>query len=248
MDLTRVGADEILRRDVKAYDAGGGQTLRIAQVETVGRGLGGRRDELMQALEALREREGDALAALMVTDIIGKGTELYVSGDRAAVGRAFGARVEDGIIDLPGVMSRKKQVAPQLLAALGPQELEGARDDPGVEPRVLEARAGSDRQLERGTGIGVRALRQRRHGAHRPAGRPPSQHDAVGRHRAADGERANRTERDRPAADRDRHRRPPRRSAAADADRPQLGSCTTTENAPWPRRRRTARTRRCRAR
>jgi manganese-dependent inorganic pyrophosphatase len=120
-DLTRVAADEILRRDVKAYDAGGGQTLRIAQVETVGRGLGGRRDELMQALEAVREREGDALAALMVTDIMRKGTELYVSGDRAAVGRAFGARVEDGILDLPGVMSRKKQVAPQLLSALAPQ-------------------------------------------------------------------------------------------------------------------------------
>ena len=54
----------------------------------------------------------------MVTDILAKGTELYVSGDRAAVERAFGARSDDGVFDLPGVMSRKKQVAPRLLAAL----------------------------------------------------------------------------------------------------------------------------------
>jgi manganese-dependent inorganic pyrophosphatase len=117
-DLTHVAAEEIVGRDVKQYDTGGGQTLRIAQVETVGPSLSERRTELMRALDAVREREGDTLAALMVTDILGKATELYVSGDRAALERAFGDRAEDGVIELPGVMSRKKQVAPPLLAAL----------------------------------------------------------------------------------------------------------------------------------
>jgi manganese-dependent inorganic pyrophosphatase len=117
-DLTQVAAEEIVRRDVKQYDAGGGQTLRIAQVETVGKGLSERRAELMDALDALRKHEGDTLAALMVTDILAKATELYVSGDHAAVGRAFGGELDDGVIDLPGVMSRKKQVAPPLLSAL----------------------------------------------------------------------------------------------------------------------------------
>ena len=117
-DLTHVAAKEIVGRDVKQYDAGGGQTLRIAQVETVGNALVERRAELTEALEELREREGDTLAALMVTDILAKGTELYVSGDRAAVQRAFGDRSSDGVFKLPGVMSRKKQVAPRLLAAL----------------------------------------------------------------------------------------------------------------------------------
>ncbi|MEO8687638.1 MAG: putative manganese-dependent inorganic diphosphatase [Solirubrobacteraceae bacterium] len=116
-DLTRVPAEEIVRRDAKEYDAGG-RKLRIAQVETVGKGLDERRDELLQALDAVREQAGDALAALMVTDIVAKRTELYVSGDRDLVGRAFGSHVDDGVIDLPGVMSRKKQVAPPLLAAL----------------------------------------------------------------------------------------------------------------------------------
>jgi manganese-dependent inorganic pyrophosphatase len=54
----------------------------------------------------------------MVTDILAKGTELYVSGERASLERAFDAPLRDGVLDLPGVMSRKKQVAPKVLAAL----------------------------------------------------------------------------------------------------------------------------------
>jgi manganese-dependent inorganic pyrophosphatase len=117
-DLTSVPAEEIVNRDVKEYDASGGQTLRIAQVETVGRALSERGDELMAALEAARAREGDALAALMVTDIMGRSSDVYLTGDRAAIARAFGGRVNGGRVELPGVMSRKKQVAPELLAAL----------------------------------------------------------------------------------------------------------------------------------
>jgi manganese-dependent inorganic pyrophosphatase len=117
-DLERVSAEQIVGRDAKLYEVGGGNTLRIAQVETVGPGLQERRDELMAALDDVREREGHVLAALMVTDILAKGTELYVSGERGTVERAFDAPAEDGVLDLPGVMSRKKQVAPKVLAAL----------------------------------------------------------------------------------------------------------------------------------
>ncbi|HKH19155.1 MAG TPA: putative manganese-dependent inorganic diphosphatase [Solirubrobacteraceae bacterium] len=117
-DLTRVPATDIVARDAKDYDAGGGQTLRIAQVETVGQTLEERGGELLRALDAVREREGHALVALMVTDIMSKGTQLYASGDHGVLQRAFGSDGHDGVIDLPGVMSRKKQVAPKLLAAL----------------------------------------------------------------------------------------------------------------------------------
>ena len=79
-------AEEIVTRDAKDYDAGG-HTMRIAQVETVGKDLGDRRDELLEALDDVREREGHALVALMVTDILAKGSKLYVSG-RAAADRA----------------------------------------------------------------------------------------------------------------------------------------------------------------
>ena len=43
-------------------------------------------------MEAARERGGHHFYALMVTDILSKGTELLVAGDRAAVERAFGQR------------------------------------------------------------------------------------------------------------------------------------------------------------
>ncbi|HWT23133.1 MAG TPA: putative manganese-dependent inorganic diphosphatase [Solirubrobacteraceae bacterium] len=117
-DLSSYSPEAIVGRDAKEYEAPAGQTLTIAQVETVGQGLQDRRDELLAALDALRERHGHALAALIVTDILRKGSELYVSGDVAQVERAFGTSADGRVLDLPGVMSRKKQVAPKLLSAL----------------------------------------------------------------------------------------------------------------------------------
>ena len=54
----------------------------------------------------------------MVTDILAKDTDLYVGRRRRPAGAAFGREAHDGVIALPGVMSRKKQVAPKVLAAL----------------------------------------------------------------------------------------------------------------------------------
>jgi manganese-dependent inorganic pyrophosphatase len=116
-DVTGLPAEEIVSRDVKEYEVGRGQTISIAQIETVGDALLERRDELLEALRARREREGQLLSALMVTDILAKGSELVVAGDIGLLERAFGQRTADGVVDLPGVMSRKKQVAPRLLTA-----------------------------------------------------------------------------------------------------------------------------------
>jgi manganese-dependent inorganic pyrophosphatase len=71
----------------------------------------------LHALEAVRARRDYALYALMVTDILAKDTELFVSGETGPLEQAFGEPVSDGVLDLPGVMSRKKQVAPKVLAA-----------------------------------------------------------------------------------------------------------------------------------
>jgi manganese-dependent inorganic pyrophosphatase len=57
------------------------------------------------------------LSALMVTDILAKGTELFVAGEKATIEQAFGRAPDNGTLTLPGVISRKKQVAPKLLAA-----------------------------------------------------------------------------------------------------------------------------------
>jgi manganese-dependent inorganic pyrophosphatase len=115
-DTSGISADQLVTRDVKEYQAGG-QLIGIAQVETVGSGLLERKDELLAAMAAERERRGYPFYALMVTDILSEGTQLLVAGDKSAVERAMGERMTDGMIALPGVISRKKQVAPRLLAA-----------------------------------------------------------------------------------------------------------------------------------
>jgi manganese-dependent inorganic pyrophosphatase len=117
-NLAGVPAEAIVSRDAKEYEVGAGETIAIAQVETVGQGLDERRHELLDAMREARERRGYALFALMVTDILAKDTELYVSGDAGPLEQAFGVDASDGVIPLPGVMSRKKQVAPKVLAAL----------------------------------------------------------------------------------------------------------------------------------
>jgi manganese-dependent inorganic pyrophosphatase len=111
-------AEEIVARDAKRYTVGEGKTISIAQVETVGTGLIERRDELLEAMDDLRERNDQPVYALMVTDIMAGGTKLLVSGNVGALERAFDVEAQDQLIDLPGVMSRKKQVAPRVLAAL----------------------------------------------------------------------------------------------------------------------------------
>jgi len=111
-------AADIIRRDFKEYEVHPGKRLCIAQVETVGKGLLARRAELLHEMEDMRASRDYLLLALMVTDIVAKSTELLVVGNTAPVERAFGVAASGGVLDLPGVMSRKKQVVPRLLAAL----------------------------------------------------------------------------------------------------------------------------------
>ncbi len=117
-DVSGTPASEIVSRDAKEYVLPSGERISIAQIEVVGKPVMARRDELLEAIGEVLDRNGYAIAALMVTDILDQGTELLARGDVAALERAFEARASDGVISLPGVMSRKKQVAPALMGAL----------------------------------------------------------------------------------------------------------------------------------
>jgi len=117
-DVSQLAAEQIVTRDAKEYQPAGGRTICIAQIETVGKGLLERQAELIEAMEDARRTGGHLLFALMITDILSKGTDLLVAGDGGLVERAFGHPADNGALELPGVMSRKKQVAPKLLAAL----------------------------------------------------------------------------------------------------------------------------------
>ncbi len=117
-DVSKLPAADIIRRDAKEYLTSNGSRLCIAQVETVGVALLDRKDELLDALERRRRERGYVTFALMITDIVTCGTELLVSGGLGPIERAFGRNADDHVVTLPGVMSRKKQVAPKLLGAL----------------------------------------------------------------------------------------------------------------------------------
>jgi manganese-dependent inorganic pyrophosphatase len=116
-DVHDVAAADLVTRDLKEYELDGDRTLSVAQIESVGRAVFERADELLSAVEKHRERRDQVLFALMLTDILARDTLLLVAGADAIVERAFGKPVVDGRIELPGVMSRKKQVAPELLSA-----------------------------------------------------------------------------------------------------------------------------------
>ena len=117
-DVGDVAAAEIVRRDAKEYEVRRGPAHLHRPDRDRRARLASRRAELLEATGARARAPGYALYALMITDIVAKGTELLVAGDAAPVERAFGVDADDGVLDLPGVMSRKKQVAPKLLAAV----------------------------------------------------------------------------------------------------------------------------------
>jgi manganese-dependent inorganic pyrophosphatase len=115
-DVSGVSAEEIVTRDAKRYQISGDQEICIAQIEVVGKALLERKDELLEAMHQAREDKELQLYALMVTDVLSKGTDMLVAGDTAAVARSFGTSAKDSLIELPGVMSRKKEVAPKLMS------------------------------------------------------------------------------------------------------------------------------------
>ena len=54
---------------------------------------------------------------LAVTDIVEEGSRVICEGDCALIDKAFGIEVEvPGGVWMPGVLSRKKQIAPSILA------------------------------------------------------------------------------------------------------------------------------------
>jgi manganese-dependent inorganic pyrophosphatase len=117
-DVSEVSAEEIISRDAKQYHTSSGHQICIAQIEVVGKALLDRKDELLAAMRKARESRELGLYALMVTDVLTKGTDLLLAGDVTGVARAFSTHAHGSSIELPGVMSRKKEVAPKLLAAL----------------------------------------------------------------------------------------------------------------------------------
>ncbi len=112
-------AEELLNIDAKSF-AIGEHEVRVAQVNTVDIDeVLARQDELEQAINAETAQEGYALFVLVVTDILNSNSKVLALGQQQpAVEKAFNVALDQNTALLEGVVSRKKQVVPQLTAAL----------------------------------------------------------------------------------------------------------------------------------
>lgn len=115
---------KVVRSDFKIYDEDEVR-FAVSQVEELGfDNFWAHAKEISAALAELRDSEKLAFAALLVTDINTQNSLLLVKGEADFIRKISYAHVEqDEIFDLPGVVSRKKQLIPYLTGLL--RELRG---------------------------------------------------------------------------------------------------------------------------
>ena len=106
---------KILTTDLKEYDKQG-KTVGIVQFESATLdAVYEARDTIITEMEALAAKNGWDLFVFMATDIIKEGSELFVVGDTELAQTAFDVDFSNGSAWLPGVLSRKKQVAAAIM-------------------------------------------------------------------------------------------------------------------------------------
>ena len=77
-----------------------------------------REAEIRDHMRALKEAHGYEFVLLMVTDILAEGSQFFCEGNRRVVNRVFGINCTgEGGTWMPGILSRKKQVAARILGA-----------------------------------------------------------------------------------------------------------------------------------
>lgn len=110
-DLSSKSDEDLLEGDAKSFTMGD-HDFRIGQVNTVDI------DEVLKRqadLEKAMKASGYENFLLVITDILNSNSKALYLGDTAtAIEKAFGKKLDDNVIDLPGVVSRKKQVVPPL--------------------------------------------------------------------------------------------------------------------------------------
>lgn len=110
-------AAEMVGNDIKMFEVAG-KKLLIGQYETVDKSRAlGMIPEIREAMRAYQAEKGADGIVLCLTDIMEEGSQVLLEGDTAAAQK--GLEIEDVAegVWMPGVLSRKKQVAAPILAA-----------------------------------------------------------------------------------------------------------------------------------
>ena len=115
-DVSSFSDAELLRMDSKEYEVGGKQ-FRVSVLETTSPGtVLDRKDSLMDAMTGVAEEDGADQVLLFVVDILNEEATLLVPNDlvKTVAEKSFDATVSGDTVVLPGVVSRKKQIIPNL--------------------------------------------------------------------------------------------------------------------------------------
>ncbi|GAA6114782.1 manganese-dependent inorganic pyrophosphatase [Apilactobacillus apinorum] len=110
---------DLIDGDAKSFTMGG-KAVRIDQINTVDvNDVLKRKADLLKAMEEEAKAEGYDLFLVIATNVLDSNSEAIVYGEpKDAVEKAFNQTISDDTIALPGVVSRKKQVVPQLTDVL----------------------------------------------------------------------------------------------------------------------------------
>lgn len=114
--LSGKSVEEIVGADYKDFVMSG-KKIGIGQTEVVDAAeVAARRDEIVAYIDVLKLSGGYEMVIFAATDIINEGSELFFSGDKSVIEKAFGVNIPDGerSVRIPGLMSRKKQIVPPL--------------------------------------------------------------------------------------------------------------------------------------
>jgi manganese-dependent inorganic pyrophosphatase len=113
-DVSDRTADQILNADFKEFNVDGAR-FGIGVIETAnGEAVLSRRDELLPAMDRVRG-SGYSCVLFAVIDIVRERTSILVDGCPDAAAAAFGTPLtDDRVLELPAILSRKKNIVPLL--------------------------------------------------------------------------------------------------------------------------------------
>ncbi|MEP3783329.1 MAG: manganese-dependent inorganic pyrophosphatase [Ascidiaceihabitans sp.] len=115
-DVSAFSDAELLRMDSKEYAVDGTQ-FRVSVLETTAPKIVlDRKDSLMASMVDVAKEDGADEVLLFVVDILNEEATMLIPNDRVkgVAEKSFGATVSGDTVVLPGVMSRKKQIIPNL--------------------------------------------------------------------------------------------------------------------------------------
>ena len=115
-DVSAFSDAELIRMDSKEY-AVGDTKFRVSVLETTAPDIPlDRKDSLMASMKDVAAEDGVDEVLLFVVDILKEEATLLVPNDtvKTVAEKSFGASVSGDSVVLPGIMSRKKQIIPNL--------------------------------------------------------------------------------------------------------------------------------------